>query len=70
MLFWVIINNVDVLSHVAAKGDLFMNCIGSCSDPNDNVWCNNNCLKQIKNSGFCYPKLDGSSNEKDCCCYI
>ena len=55
---------------MAEKGDLFMNCMGPCSDPNDNVSCNNNCLKQTKDNGFCYHKLDDYTKKKDCCCYI
>lgn len=55
---------------MAAKGDLVnMNCIGPCSDPNDNDSCNNKCLKQTGNDGFCYPSFNGDSNKKDCCCY-
>ena len=55
---------------MTAEGDMLMSCIGPCSNPDDNDSCNNDCLKQTKNGGFCYPKLDDNSNEKDCCCYL
>ena len=57
-----------IFGNMAAKGDVFMNCIGPCSDTYDHYSCYNDCVERNEGAGFCYPKLGDDFDEKDCCC--